>query len=220
MHNRFSRRGYCAIAVACILAGSSLVLLRYVPFFDTAQLTSMVGGFGALGPFVVMILMALAIVVSPIPSGPIALAAGALYGPMNGTLIVITGALAGALVAFGLARHVGRPAIAESSNRFLVYLLQPHSPRILMAIIFASRLVPFISFDAVSYAAGLTSIGFVRFALATTLGIVPVSFGLAYLGNSMQLLSGSVLAAVLALACLVTLVPFAIGWMWQRAHRR
>ncbi len=220
MQYRFSRRVYAVFAVACVLAGSGLVLLRYVPFFDAPQLTAMVSGFGALGPLVVMILMALAIVVSPIPSGPIALAAGALYGPMNGTLIVIAGALSGALVAFALARHLGRPAIAGSSNRFLVYLLRPHSPRILMAIIFASRLVPFISFDAVSYAAGLTSIGIMRFALATTLGIVPVSFGLAYLGNSMELLSGGRLAAVLALACLVTIVPFAIGWIWQRAHRR
>lgn len=46
-----------------------------------------------------------------------------------------------------------------------------------------SRLLPFVSFDAVSYATGLSSLNFWRFALATLAGIVPASFLLAHFGS-------------------------------------
>jgi uncharacterized membrane protein YdjX (TVP38/TMEM64 family) len=46
-----------------------------------------------------------------------------------------------------------------------------------------SRLLPFVSFDAVSYAAGLSRLRFWRFALATLAGIVPASFLLAHFGS-------------------------------------
>ncbi len=48
--------------------------------------------------------MILAILVSPIPSAPIAVAAGAAYGHTWGRLYVLLGAECGALAAFGLAR--------------------------------------------------------------------------------------------------------------------
>ena len=42
---------------------------------------------------------------------------------------------------------------------------------------------PFVSFDAVSYAAGLSSLRVWRFALGTLAGIVPASFLLAHFGS-------------------------------------
>jgi len=64
---------------------------------------------GLLGPLLVVALMTLAIVASPLPSAPIALAAGAAYGHTYGTLLVVLGAEIGALAAFLLARGLGRP---------------------------------------------------------------------------------------------------------------
>jgi uncharacterized membrane protein YdjX (TVP38/TMEM64 family) len=43
-------------------------------------------------------------------------------------------------------------------------------------IVMALRLITFISFDIVSYASGLTSLKPWRFALATLVGVIPVSF--------------------------------------------
>ncbi len=51
-----------------------------------------------------------------------------------------------------------------------------------MATVFVSRLLPFVSFDVISYAAGLSKITFWRFGLATFAGIVPASFVLTHLG--------------------------------------
>ncbi|MEO7246200.1 MAG: hypothetical protein ABIX12_13775 [Rubrivivax sp.] len=66
---------------------------------------------GHWGPVAIVVLMVLEILINPIPSAPIALAAGAAYGHGWGTLYVLLGAEAGAVAAFGLARWVGQDTI-------------------------------------------------------------------------------------------------------------
>lgn len=53
----------------------------------------------------------------------------------------------------------------------------------LMMIVFLTRLAPFISFDVISYAAGLTKLTLLRFFIATLMGIIPISFMLAHFGS-------------------------------------
>lgn len=52
------------------------------PRMSEAWVRAMVGGLGMAGPLALIGFMVLAIVASPIPSGPIAVAAGALYGTL------------------------------------------------------------------------------------------------------------------------------------------
>ncbi len=182
--------------------------------FSTSWVHGMVGTLGPFGPPALIGLMALAIVVSPIPSGPIAMAAGALYGTTYGAAYAITGALLGAVIAFCLARYLGHDAVRQSGNRILQYIAAPRSQWALMAIVFASRLIPFISFDAVSYAAGLTAITFPRFALATLLGVIPVSAALAAMGAGLH--DRAVNPMLLALIGGITLLPVIAKWLWDR----
>jgi uncharacterized membrane protein YdjX (TVP38/TMEM64 family) len=186
---------------------------------DAHALRQYVMGLGMAGPLAIVALMILAILVSPIPSAPIALAAGALYGHTWGTAYIALGAELGALAAFGLARLVGR----DSLQRWLGSRLPKSrlgSQNALMTIVFVSRLLPFISFDVVSYAAGLTSLTLWRFALATLAGILPASFLLAHFGGEMA--TGEldrILYAVLALG-LLTAVPLAVHFARERLRKR
>ncbi|SHI00066.1 TVP38/TMEM64 family protein [Desulfofustis glycolicus] len=148
------------------------------------DLQKSISEFGWKGPLVLMMLMAGAIVISPLPSAPIALASGALYGHTWGTVYVAAGAVAGALIAFSLARELGRAKAQKWLGERLSMRL-PSSQNGLMLAIFIFRLVPFISFDIVSYAAGLTDISWWRFSLATVAGVIPVSFLLAHFGKEM-----------------------------------
>lgn len=137
---------------------------------------------GIWGPLLVIGLMTLAVVVSPIPSAPIALAAGAAYGQVWGTVQVVIGAELGAVLAFALARWLGREALRNwFGDRVDAGLLG--SQNALMWAVFASRLMPFVSFDLMSNAAGLSGLRVWRFALATLAGIIPASFFLAYVCN-------------------------------------
>ena len=184
---------------------------------DGRELRQTIVGLGAAGPLAVVGFMTLAILVSPIPSAPIALAAGAAYGHTWGTLYVLAGAELGALLAFGLARVLGRDALQRWLGARLPRT-RLGSQGSLMAIVFVSRLLPFLSFDVVSYAAGLTSLTLWRFAAATLAGILPTSFLLAHFGGEMA--TGEVdriLYAVLALG-LLTAVPLVVSLLRRRGR--
>ncbi len=151
-----------------------------------------VGAAGFWGPLVVIVLMLVAVVASPIPSAPIALAAGAAYGHIYGTIYVVIGAEAGALIAFGLSRALGRKVITRWFGEKADFGLLG-SQNALTFTVLASRLIPFISFDLVSYAAGLSCLHLWRFALATLAGIIPAAFLLAHFGG--EVASGDMGAA-------------------------
>ncbi|MDJ0639846.1 MAG: VTT domain-containing protein [Paracoccaceae bacterium] len=165
-----------------------------------------------VGPFAVVLLLALAVVVSPIPSGPIAMAAGALYGPAEGGALTAVGALVGALIAFGLSRGLGYRPLSASKLPLAHWITRPRTQTRLALAILVSRLIPFISFDAVSYVAGLTTIRMRNFAIATTLGVLPASFAFAALGAGMTKMDNVLL---LIAACGVTLI-LPIGWVLFR----
>jgi uncharacterized membrane protein YdjX (TVP38/TMEM64 family) len=149
---------------------------------EAERLEMLVARAGLWGPVLIVTFMTLAVVASPIPSAPIALAAGAAYGHLWGTVVVVIGAELGALIAFSLARVLGHDALRRVfGDRVDAGLLG--SQNALTATVFASRLMPFVSFDMVSYAAGLSRLHTWRFAIATLAGIIPASFLLAHFGG-------------------------------------
>lgn len=142
---------------------------------------------GNAGPLVIIGFMIIAIVMSPIPSAPVALAAGALYGHTAGTLYIVIGSGIGAVIAFYISRLAGTVSLHHWVDKRLTKTMLG-SQNTLMTIVFVSRLMPFISFDIVSYAAGVTPLKFWRFIIATLAGIIPASFLLAHFGS--ELVSG------------------------------
>ncbi len=152
---------------------------------DQDRIHALVLKLGAFGPVIIITLMCAAVVFSPLPSAPIALAAGAAYGHYLGAVYVVIGAEAGALIAFALARWLGRDMVRRWVGEKMPGLSKYGSQTLMMWAVFISRLMPFLSFDMVSYAAGLSPLKFWRFALATFAGIIPASFILAHFGGEM-----------------------------------
>jgi uncharacterized membrane protein YdjX (TVP38/TMEM64 family) len=180
---------------------------------DVECLEMLVARAGLWGPVLIVTLMTLAVVASPIPSAPIALAAGAAYGHLWGTVQVVIGAEFGALIAFGLARVLGHDVLRRVfGDRVDAGLLG--SQTALTATVFASRLMPFVSFDMISYAAGLSRMHAWRFAFATLAGIIPASFLLAHFGG--EAVSGDLGRATWAVLGLGLVTGLPLLWVALR----
>jgi uncharacterized membrane protein YdjX (TVP38/TMEM64 family) len=202
-----------AIALLGVWQFAPSVFTEAGGLLDGEHLDMLVERAGLWGPVLIVTLMTVAVVASPIPSAPIALAAGAAYGHLWGTVQVVIGAELGALIAFGLARILGHDVLRRVfGDRVDAGLLG--SQTALTVTVFASRLMPFVSFDIISYAAGLSKLHAWRFALATLAGIIPASFLLAHFGG--EAVSGDLGRATWAVLGLGLVTGLPLLWVVMR----
>ena len=192
------------VLLVLLVVASIYAFIQYTSldeFLVPARLSALLRDLGMAGPFALIGLMMLAVVVSPIPSLPIDLAAGAAYGPFWGAVFVLIGAELGAIISFLIARVLGRDVINRWLKQDITFCVQC-SDHHLLGLMIVARLVPIFSFDIVSYGAGLTKMSLKAFALATLVGMAPPTFALTYLGSAVVtvqwplILAGGLLVAV------------------------
>lgn len=124
---------------------------------------------------------------TPLPKNALSTTAGLVFGFATGLLVVWCGAVAGALIAFGLARWLGRGRDRIGGGRLerLDALLARHG---LLGSVLV-RLVPVLPFTAVNYGSGFTSLRVRHYVLGTAVGILPGSVVFVGLGAGTVLLS-------------------------------
>ena len=182
-------------------------------FLAPEKLTSILRDLGVAGPFVLMGLMTLAVVVSPIPSLPLDLAAGAAYGPFWGAVYVLIGAELGAIISFLIGRSLGRDVVSRWLKRDITFCEQC-SDHHLLGLMIVARLVPIFSFDIVSYGVGLTKMSLKAFAFATLLGMIPPTFALTYLGSAVVTVQWPFILSGVLLVVIFLFLP-----QWIMKHR-
>ena len=147
------------------------------------RIVEYVNAWGPVGPMVFIVMMTTAVVISPIPSLPLDLAAGIAFGPFLGTAYAVIGAEFGAIISFLIGRFLGRDVIAKILKIDVVFC-EKCTDHHLIGLVFLSRLFPVFSFDLISYGAGLTNMSLKAFALATLFGMIPPTYALTYWGSS------------------------------------
>ncbi|AOY89306.1 hypothetical protein BKP64_14635 [Marinobacter salinus] len=217
-HSKWVFRLSILVIVALVMAVIWLVLrqLGMPVSLAPSALSDWLGHQGVSGPLLLMLMMILAVVVGPIPTLPISAAAGLVYGMFTGTAIAVTGALAGSIIAFYLARILGREVVRRKLGDHPVFSANG-SQRFLFIAVTLTRLVPLFSFALISYAAGVTAISLWRYALATTIGMLPMTFVFAGLGHSFEL--SPVLTVVAAAIILIVMSTLPL-YLSRRPHSR
>lgn len=150
---------------------------------DIEGLRDYILSFGLFAPVVSTLLMVFQALAAPLPSFVITFANGLAFGVFWGWMLSLFGHTLAAALCFGISRALGRAPVEilvgkaglESADRWFA--------RWGMYAVFAARLVPGISFDVISYAAGLTRMRFSSFILATALGVLPQTFLYSFLGR-------------------------------------
>ena len=148
---------------------------------------SIIKNSGNAAGLIYILMMIVAILIAPIPSSPLAIIGGALFGPWLGMIYTLIGATIGATLAFLIARFFLRDYLSKKLEQNKFYLkIKGKKEKNIARIIFITRLMPHISFDVVSYAAGLTRLNVFTFAIVTFLGMIPIVFLLSFFGSLIQ----------------------------------
>lgn len=189
----------------------SVIILSTV---NVAAAREYILSFGIWAPIVSFFLMIFQSVVAPLPAFVLTFANAGIFGWVKGAMLSWTSAMAGAAVCYGIARLYGRGVVEKMTTRKALKEVDIFFERYGKWAVLIARLLPFISFDIVSYAAGLTALGFWEFFWATGLGQLPATLVYSYVGD---MLVGSVKTMVFGLLMLFscTVLIYLGKQIWQ-----
>ncbi|WP_099203375.1 TVP38/TMEM64 family protein [Miniphocaeibacter massiliensis] len=180
--------------------------------FSTGDFTvvkKFVESYGAYAVFVSFLLMIFQSIAAPLPAFLITFANANLFGWWQGAILSWTSSMVGAALCFLIARVLGRDVVERLTSKKGLKQIDTFFEKYGRKSILIARLLPFISFDIVSYAAGLTSMSFKGFIIATGLGQLPATIIYSYVGGMLtggaqKLVTG--LLILFALSVLVVLI--------------
>jgi uncharacterized membrane protein YdjX (TVP38/TMEM64 family) len=140
--------------------------------------------FGPLAAVVSAFLMIFQSIIAPLPAFVITFANGLLFGWAFGAVLSWSSAMLGAIICFYVAKFLGRPVVEKIVTKKALSWWDQFFAKYGKHAVFIARLLPIVSFDLVSYAAGVTSISFWQFFWATGLGQLPATILYSYLGQN------------------------------------
>ncbi len=176
---------------------------------DFTVVKEFVASYGAYAAAISFLLMIFQSVAAPLPAFLLTFANANLFGWWQGALLSWSSAMAGAAVCFFIARILGRDAAEKLTSRAGLAQIDTFFEKYGKNTVLICRLLPFVSFDIVSYAAGLTSMSFGAFFVATGLGQLPATIVYSYVGSMLTggaklLVTG--LMILFALSALIVMV--------------
>lgn len=203
------------LTIFCIIVTGLAVY--FLGGINPIQLQALLDQAGIWAPIIYIILYTIATILV-LPSTPLNLTGGTLFGPWLGTLWTSIAAIIAAVVAFAFTRTVGREIIAQKlAGRW--QMMDAEISQGGLFYMFAIRLLPIIPYGLVNFAAGLTSIRFRDYLIGTILGTVPGVLPFVMLGSSglHARKTGNILPLVASLALIGLLV---FGATWYRRRRQ
>jgi len=174
-----------AFVLLAIIAAAAVFWFAWGQDISVRQIEELIrswGMWGVLGSICLMMVHSFV----PFPAEFLAIANGMTYGPVWGTVITWTGAMLGAVIAFGLARKLGRPFVERMVARRNWEVLDDWAAVNGWQVVLVSRFIPVIAFNLINYAAGLTRLTWWQFIWTTGLGILPLTFLMVVMGDNIE----------------------------------
>jgi uncharacterized membrane protein YdjX (TVP38/TMEM64 family) len=197
-------KGKLAVGFIVLLLIGAGLFLGQRGFFSTEALLSLLRAYPVAAPLIFMLIYAVAPALF-LPSIPLSLAAGFLWGPLWGVVFAMIGATAGASVSFFLARYLLSDAVrkrfAAAQWQWLEEKVEKHGWK---AVAFV-RLIPVFPFNVLNYLLGLTPIPFGRYLWSSFVFMLPACVAFVAFGSSLSelILRGNIRGLLLGIAVAV-----------------
>lgn len=149
------------------------------------------------------------------PASVLSITGGLAFGAWLGTLYTVIGAVFGAMLSYAAAKKLGTTFTNKkiSGNALKIQEQMEHKGFFYVLLL---RLTPGLSFDLISYIAGIVKVRFSAFVLATAIGIIPGTFALNFLGNSFTGENPKLVISAMIVFTLVACVPILIRNRWNK----
>lgn len=199
---------FVAVALTVVLAWPSL---REI--FEEGGVELLVQRMRDAGPLGVLILLGLQllqVIVAFIPGEVVQIAAGALYGPVGGTLVVLAGAAIASAIVFEMVHFLGAPFVRSMAPEgFMDKFEAFEESGKLNIIVFLLFLIPGLPKDVFTYLVGLTNMKLSTFLIISILGRTPGVFVSAFAASKIMkgdYLESAIMFGVLALIAGVVII--------------
>ena len=171
------------------------------------RLVERVRNAGPVGVLILLGMQFLQVVVAFIPGEVVQLAAGLMYGPFAGAIIILIGCVISGSVIFQLVHRLGAPFVQGMvSTEHLEKFRHFEGTGKLDAIVFILFLIPGLPKDVFTYIVPLTDMEFKKFIGLTTVGRIPGVLASTYAASgfaSGQIAGPIVVIAIVAIAAVM-----------------
>lgn len=165
-----------------------MVIISYYIFkiFTPEKIRNIIQGYGKNASFIYILLFSiLPIFFFPVPI--LAIVAGISFGLFEGILYTMIGAMINSSIMFVMAKKFAKDKVVELfktkiSEKWYNKMIAIEKNNGFL-IIFLLRLLPIAPYNVINYLSGLTEISFLKYSLATFLGIIPGTFVFLNIGD-------------------------------------
>ena len=211
----------CVLAYFFIPAVNQIFNKVFVMFAsgDFTEVKQFISSYGVYAAAISFALMVLQSIVAPLPAFVLTFANANLFGWWQGAILSWSSAMAGAAVCFYIARILGRDVAERLTSKVGLKQIDKFFEKYGNNTILICRLLPFVSFDYVSYAAGLTSMSFWDFFIATGIGQLPATIVYSYVGGFLTGGARLFMLGLLIMFAIVSLI-FMFRTIYMNKHKK
>ncbi len=177
------KRKSIILSVFFVLVIASGIYFKIWQYIQPNILKTYIEGFGVWIPIVYSLIYLVAVFI-PYAGTAMTVIGGLLFTPAFGTILVIIVSSLGSVFPFLIAKNYGRKRIKAKieKTKYKKYLDRTDENSFMFVLYM--RLIPIIPYELQNYICGLVDISVGKFILATFIGLLPGTFTLIYLGNT------------------------------------
>lgn len=182
MENKNRNRMQKALVILLLVALAAVSVVLYVRLGqpmnelvkDTERLKAWVEARGWMSRLIYMAAVCFQVLAAIIPGEPLEMAAGFVFGPIEGMLICMAGTFLGSMIVFALVRVFGMKLVRVFFTQEKIDSLRiMKNPKRLFSVMALLMILPGTPKDLLTYCAGLTNIPFGTWMLISSVGRIP-----------------------------------------------
>jgi uncharacterized membrane protein YdjX (TVP38/TMEM64 family) len=203
------------LTIGCLLL--TIAGAYYLGGLDPQVLQAWLSSTGVWAPFIYILVYTIGTLFL-LPSTPLNLSGGALFGVVWGTVWTTVGAIIAAIISFWFSRTIGHDYVQRKFSQRWIKIDQEIKAGGIYYVI-AVRLLPLLPYGLVNFGAGLTSIRFRDYLWGTIIGTTPGLVPFVMMGNGLTAIRRGDLWPFAISSSLIGLSVGTASW-YQRRHQK